>query len=94
MSAIYDQIKAITHYGDRRKAIKALSASEKKAYVRHQAMLRQRKYMSDPKKRAAAYAYVREYRKSITLMYPERIQRDRAQRAAYMRAYRARKKVT
>jgi hypothetical protein len=38
MSAIYDRIQAITHYGDRRKAIKALSASEKKAYVSHQAM--------------------------------------------------------
>ena len=93
-SAIYNRIQSIASYGLRRKAIKALSDDDKKSYVRYQTNLRQRRYMSDPRKRDLMYAYNREYKKMIKMQFPERARLDRIQAAAYMRAYRAKKKVT
>ena len=46
MSDIYEPIKAITHYGHRSKAIKALSASEKKAGAAYMRVYRARKKMT------------------------------------------------
>ena len=92
-SAIYNRIQSIASYGLRRKAIKALSESDKKSYIRYQTNLRQRKYMSDPRKRERTYAYNRKYKQNIDMLYTHRSQENRIKHAAYMRAYRAKKKA-
>ena len=92
-SEIYNKIQSITDYALRRKAVKALSENDKKCYVRYQTNLRQRRYMSDPRKRQLMYKYVNEYKKMIKMLYPEKARQNRIKHAAYMRAYRARKKA-
>ena len=90
MSAVYHRVQAITDYGQRRKAIKSLSADNKKEYMRHQTNLRQRRYMSDPTNRAVAYMLNNAYRQSIP--DPVKSREYTKKRTAYMRAYRARNK--
>lgn len=90
MSAVYDRIQAITNVSARRKAIKSLSAENKKEYVRHQTNLRQRRYMSDPTNRTVAYMLNNAYRHSIPDVNKSR--EYRLKRTAYMRAYRAKKR--
>ena len=91
MSAVYDRIQAITDVASRRKAIKNLSADNKKEYVRHQTNLRQRRYMSDPVKRTNAYVLNAIYKNFIKALHPEKARQNRIKHAQYMREYRARK---
>ena len=91
-SVIYDRIQAIPKYGDRRRAIKALSENDKKSYIRYQTNLRQRKYMSDNVNRTLAYGLNNVYRQSILPLIPGKSQEHRRKKAAYMKAYRAKKK--
>ena len=90
MSAVYDRVQAITDIASRRKAIKSLSADNKKEYTRHQTNLRQRRYMSDPTNRAVAYRQNNFYRQSIPDAQKSREYRQK--RNAYIRAYRAKSK--
>jgi hypothetical protein len=93
MSAIYDRIQAITNLASRRKAIKSLSDSNKKEYIRHQTNLRQRKYMSDPVNRVNAYLLNNVYRQSVLPLIPGKSVEYKRRRTAYMRSYRASKGV-
>ena len=90
-SELYSRIQSIADYALRRKAIKALSESDKKSYVRYQTNLRQRKYMTNPVNRTIAYTMNAIHRRNININ-PERARKNRLKQAEYMRKYRARKK--
>ena len=92
-SELYSRIQSITDYALRRKAIKALSETDKKSYVRYQTNLRQKRYMSNPKHKALAYRYNTEYKKTVAMLYPEKARQNKIKHTAYMRQYRARKRV-
>lgn len=128
---LYNRIQAIPHRGTRYAAIKALSSSEKDAYIRHQTNLRQKKFMTDDTNKNTVYTKKREYKKKQRQNNPEKVREivrgyvrrfrerlkakkqeaqnvasdilgdiignavntaEKKKRAAYMRAYRAKKK--
>ena len=92
-SELYSRIQSITDYASRRKAIKALSETDKKSYVRYQTNLRQRRYMSHPVHRTNAYVLNAIYKNFIKALQPEKARQNKIKHAAYMRQYRARKKA-
>lgn len=69
---IFNRIQAISNIADKRKAIKELSDDDRKAYKRYQINLRQKKFMSDPDKRAKVYANKNEYKKNIRANNPDK----------------------
>ena len=90
-SELYSRIQSITDYAQRRKAIKALSETDKKSYVRYQNNLRQRKYMSNPVNRTNAYIHNAVY-KNIIKVDAHRARQNRIRHAEYMRMYRQARK--
>jgi hypothetical protein len=69
---IYNKIQAIQNIGDRRKALKELSASDKKTYEKYQTNLRQKKYMANAENKDKVYANKREYKREYRKKNPEK----------------------
>jgi len=69
---IFNRIQALSNIADKRKAIKDLSHDDRIAYKRYQINLRQKKFMSDPDKRAKVYADKNEYKKNIRANNPDK----------------------
>ena len=70
---IYNRIQAITDIGSRRKALKALSDADKKAYTNYQSNLRKKKFMSNANNRDRVYVENREYKKIQRKKNPEKV---------------------
>jgi hypothetical protein len=69
----YKRIQAITSIGERRKAIKALSESQKKDYTNYQSNLRKKKFLKDANNRDKVYAENKEYKAQIRKKNPEKV---------------------
>jgi hypothetical protein len=69
----YKRIQAITSLGERRKAIKAMSESQKKDYKNYQSNLRKKKFMKDANNRDSVYAENREYKEKVRKKNPEKV---------------------
>ena len=83
----YKRIQAITDLGARRRAIKAMSESDKKAYLAYQSNLREKKYMKDANNRDKVYADNKERKAQYRKKNPEKA---RAIVREYVRKFRAR----
>ena len=70
---IYNRIQGIASLGEKHKAIKALSSSDKNAYMKYQTNLRQKKFMSDANNMDRVYAEKREYKKLQRKKNPEKV---------------------
>ncbi len=84
----YNRIQAITSLGERRKAVKALSESQKRDYTNYQSNLRKKKFMRDANNRDRVYADNREYKENVRKQNPERV---RAIVREYVRKFRERR---
>ena len=69
----YKRVQAITSLGERRKAIKAMSESEKRSYLAYQSNLRKKKFMQDANNRDKVYAENKEYKAKIRKKNPEKV---------------------
>ena len=87
---IYNRIQGITDRASRNKAIKALSESDKKAYVNYQSNLRKKRFLSDPNMRAKVYADNASYKERQRKANPEKA---RALVRKYVQDFRARLKT-
>ena len=69
---IFNKIQQLSNIADKRKAIKDLSDDDRKAYKRYQINLRQKKFMSDPDKKAKVYANKNQYKKNFRANNPDK----------------------
>jgi hypothetical protein len=69
----YKRIQAITSLSERRKAIKALSESQKRDYTNYQSNLRKKKFMKDANNCDRVYADNREYKEKVSKQNPEKV---------------------
>ncbi len=83
----YKRIQAITSLGERRKAVKALSESQKRDHTNYQSNLRKKKFMKDANNRDRVYADNREYKENVRKKNPEKA---RAIVREYVRKFRER----
>jgi hypothetical protein len=68
----YKRIQAITSLSQRRKAIKALSESQKIDYTNYQSNLRKKKFLKDANNHDRVYAENREYKEKVRKQNPEK----------------------
>lgn len=87
---IFNKIQELSNIADKRKAIKELSDDDRKAYKRYQINLRQKKFMSDPHKRAKVYADKKEYKQKIKAYNPDKV---REIVRGYVQRFRERQKL-
>ena len=87
---IYNRIQGLASVTEKRRAIKALSDADKRAYTNYQSNLRQKRFMKDANNRDRVYAEKREYKKKQRQQNPEKV---RAIVREYVRKFRERLKA-